>query len=243
MDNILWIGSIIGLAAVVQTLAGFGFALVAIALLSLVNLPLDVARPLVLMMALLSSLSLVMGYRKSLDWRAIAPLLLSALAMIPVGLISINYLSEQITLRALGSFIILYVAYDILKTRTKLLASSGQSSHLWAYVFGGLSGFLTGALTIPGPPLAMYANAQSWPAQKMKANVPIILATVQFSTLAGHVYQGNLTADVGKLALYSLPFFVMGMVVSAQLSSRIDEKRFKQIVLILLSFIGFKLFL
>lgn len=241
MENILWVGGIIGLAAVVQTLAGFGFALVAIALLSLVNLPLDMARPLVLIMALLSSLSLVAGYRKSLDWRVIAPLLFSALVMIPIGLFSINYLSEQLTLRALGAFIILYVAFDLLKTRTKLLAPSGQKSSLWAYLFGGLSGFLTGALTIPGPPLAMYANAQSWPAEKMKANVPIILATVQFSTLIGHVYKGNLTADVGKLALYSLPFFVIGIGVSAQLSARIDEKRFKQIVLVLLGFIGLKL--
>lgn len=241
MENIVWIGSILGLAAVVQTLAGFGFALVAIALLSLVNLPLDIARPLVLMMALLSSVSLVIGYRKSLDWGAIAPLLFSALVMIPVGLLSINYLSEQVTLRSLGAFIICYVIYDVLKASTQLLTLSGLSSPCWAYLFGGLSGFLTGALTIPGPPLAMYANSQSWSAEKLKANVPIILATVQLSTLMGHGYKGNLTAEVGRLALYSLPFFLVGMGVSAKLSARIDEKRFKQIVLILLGGIGLKL--
>lgn len=242
MENIWWIGGIVALAAAVQSLAGFGFALVAISLLSLViDLSLELARPFVLMMALLSSTSLVMGYRKSLDWRAIAPLVISALVMIPVGLFSINYLPEQITLRGLGSFIVLYVIYDVLKTRTSLRALSGFSSPRWAYLFGGLSGFFTGALTIPGPPLAIYANSQAWSPKKLKANVPIILAIVQLMTLVGHLYEGNLTTEVWTLSLYSLPFFLVGMGVSAKLSAQIDEKRFKQVVLILLGCIGLKL--
>ena len=240
LENIVWIGGIIGLSVAVQTLAGFGFALVAMALLPLI-IGLQLASSLVLIMALLSSVLLVITYRKSFEWRAIAPLGISALAMIPVGIWLIDYLPEQTALRILGGFIVLYALYDALKARFSR-SSIDKRPTLWlAYPFGGLCGLMTGAYTIPGPPLAIYAASQGWGPKKLKANVPFVLATVQISTLAGHFFRGNLTAEVWQLALYSLPFFCVGLFISAKLSTRVDEKRFKQIVLIVLSCIGFKL--
>ncbi|MEL7358107.1 MAG: sulfite exporter TauE/SafE family protein [Cyanobacteria bacterium J06560_6] len=242
MAQIFWVGGVITLAACVQSIAGFGFALVAIALLPFI-IDLQLATPLVLMLALLSSVSLVIYHRKSFEWKAIAPLLISALIMVPIGLVSINYLPEQIALRVLGGFILLYVLLEALgytspKPGTRAHKKPPLPSSVSAYLFGGIAGFLTGAFTVPGPPLVMHATAQAWRPEKLKANVPVIIAIVQLAALIGNVYEGNLTAEFWQLALYSLPFFGVGAGVSLRLSARVDEKVFKKIVLVLLGCIG-----
>lgn len=235
-------GGAIAFATCVQSIAGFGFALVAIALLPFI-IDLQLATPLVLLLALLSSVSLVIYHRKSFEWRAIAPLLLSALIMVPVGLGSIKYLPERTALQVLGSFILLYVVSDLLgytspKPRTANRKQSRFSATLLAYLFGAIAGFMTGAFTVAGPPLVMYATTQSWRPEKLRANVPVILALVQLAALIGNLYSGSLTAEFWRLTLYSLPFFALGMGVSLKLAARIDEKAFKKIVLALLSCIS-----
>lgn len=228
----------IGLAACVQNIAGFGFALVAIALLPFfVSLPL--ATPLVLLAALFSSLTLVIRHRKSFDIKAIAPLVVSALVMIPLGLSAVNYLPKDAALRTLGGFIFLYVIYSMLRMRTTLLDVPTLSAP-WAYILGGLSGFLTGAFTISGPPLVVYASSQAWSPEKFKGNIPAVFAMAQLSALVGHYFEGSLTPVFWRIALYSIPFFIIGINIGIRLSAQVDAKLFKQIVLALLGCIGLK---
>ena len=240
MENILWIAGIIGLAAAVQSLAGFGFALVAIALLPFF-LELQLAVPLVLMMCLLSSVGLWIYYRKSFSWKAIAPLVLSALISIPIGLIGLHYVPEDIARKALGSFIMLYVAYDILRLLSPAFASPALESPRWAYLFGGVSGFLTGAFTAGGPPLVMYANSKAWSPEEFKGNLPGVYVVALTFALTGHYFEGHLTPELLKIALYTTPMFAVGMGFGIVLSKKIDADSFKRLVLSLLGVIGLRL--
>jgi uncharacterized protein len=240
LDNILWVSGIVGLAAFVQSVAGFGFAMVAIALLPFF-LDLDLAAPLVLTMCLLSSLSLCVYHREHLDWGAIAPLMISALVAIPLGLVGLNYLPDAIARKLLGSLIILYVAYDLLRLVMPALSPPQLKSSAWAYLFGGFSGFLTGAFTAGGPPLVIYANARDWSPEAFKGNLPAVYVVALTFALAGHYFEGHLTLELGKIALYSLPLFAVGMGVGIWLSKHIDAVSFKRIVLFVLGLIGLRL--
>ncbi|MEL6158270.1 MAG: sulfite exporter TauE/SafE family protein [Cyanobacteria bacterium J06623_5] len=240
MEHIIWISGIIGLSAAVQSVAGFGFALVAIALLPFF-LDLSLAIPLVLMMCLLSNASLLIYYRDSFQWRAIAPLVFSALVGIPLGLIGLHYVPEAIARKVLGSFVVLYVAYDILRLMTPLFSLSALESPRWAYLFGTVSGFLTGAFTTGGPPLVMYANAKQWSPAEFKGNLPGVYVVALTFALAGHYVEGHLTAELWQLALWCIPMFAVGMATGIFLSKWIDAGSFKRIVLSLLCVIGLKL--
>ena len=233
-------GAAIGLAACVQSIAGFGFALVAIALLPLF-LDLQLAIPLVLTMCLLSNIALLVRYRESFDWRSIVGLVLSALVMIPVGLVGLHYLPEQVARRVLGGFVVLYVAYDMARLVTPVLTMPVLESPRWAYLFGGVSGFLTGAFTTGGPPLVMYANSKEWSPEQFKGNLPAVYVVAIAFALAGHAAEGHLTPELGWLALSCLPLFAVGLAVGMTLSGWIDAKAFKRIVLVLLSLVGLKL--
>ncbi|MEO0706295.1 MAG: sulfite exporter TauE/SafE family protein [Cyanobacteria bacterium J06649_5] len=240
MENIVMIGAVIGLAAAVQSLAGFGFALVAIALLPFF-LELSLAIPLVLMMCLLSSLGLWIVYRNDFNWRAIAPLVLSALVSIPIGLVGLHYVPEDIARKVLGGFIVLYVAYDVLRLVTPIFETPELTSPRWAYLFGGISGFLTGAFTTGGPPLVMYANSKGWSPEEFKGNLPGVYVVALTFALTGHYFEGHLTPELWEIALYCTPFFAIGMGLGILLSKKIDATSFKRIVLSLLSVIGLKL--
>jgi uncharacterized protein len=240
LENIGWIGCVIALAAAVQSLTGFGFALVAIALLPFF-LSLQLAMPLVLIMCLLNSLALCIYYRDSFQWSAIAPLILSALLALPIGLIGLRYVPEAIALKALGGFIVLYVAYDILCLVRPVFSTPELASPRWAYLFGAASGFLTGAFTTGGPPLVMYAHSKGWSPEEFKGNLPAVYVVALTFALTGHYFQGHLTAELGAIALYSLPLLAVGMGTGLLLSKKVDATTFKRIVLSLLAVIGLRM--
>jgi uncharacterized membrane protein YfcA len=240
LENMVWIAGVIGLAAAVQSLAGFGFALVAIALLPFF-MDLQLAVPLVLVMCLLSSLGLWFYYWDSFEWKAIAPLVLSALVSIPIGLAGLHYVPEELARRLLGGFVVLYVAYDVLRLVVPMFSSPSLESPYWAYLFGGLSGFLTGALTAGGPPLVIYANSKEWSPAEFKGNLPGVYVVALAFALAGHYFEGHLTAELWEMVLWSLPLFAVGLTVGILLSKKIDAASFKRIILSLLGVIGLKL--
>ncbi len=240
VENILWIAGVIGLGAAVQSLSGFGFALVAISLLPFF-LDLQLAIPLVLLMCLLSSLSLWVCYRDSFRWQAIAPLALSALVTIPLGLVGLHYVPEGVARKVLGSFIVLYVAYDLLRLVSPVVSMPALESPRWAYLFGGISGFLTGAFTAGGPPLVMYANSKAWSPEEFKGNLPGVYVVALAFALTGHYFEGHLTPELMEIALYSTPLFIVGTGAGIALSKKIDANNFKRIVLSLLGVIGLRL--
>jgi uncharacterized protein len=240
VENIVWIACVIGLATAVQSVAGFGLALVAISLLPFF-LDLQMAIPLVLLMSLLNNLGLLVYYRKHFQWRAIAPLAIASLVMIPVGLWGLHAVPDAIARKCLGGFIALYVAYELLRLFLPALQRQAFTAPYWAYVLGGLSGFLTGSISTGGPPLVMYANSQAWSPESLKANLPAVYVVALSFALSGHYFEGHLTAELGQIALWSLPLFALGMGLGLFLSKRIDAVSFKRIVLALLAIIGGKL--
>lgn len=223
-----------------QSLAGFGFALVAIALLPFF-LTLQLAIPLVLMMCLLSSTALWIYYWKSFRWKAIAPLIASALISIPIGLVGLRYVPEDLARQVLGGFIVLYVAYDALRLVAPVFAMPTLESPRWAYLFGGISGFLTGAFTTGGPPLVMYANTKKWSPKEFKGNLAGVYVVAQSFTLSGHYFEGHITPELLEIALCCLPLFALGMGTGLMFSKRIDADSFKRLVLSLLGVIGLRL--
>lgn len=233
--EILAIGIIIGLASLVQSLTGFGFALVAIALLPML-MDLQAAVPLIVMTSLLGNIVLCWYYRDSVDWSSLLPLVLAALITIPLGVIGLNYVPEHLALRGLGGLVLAYVLYDGCQLTLPIL-----SSPRWAYAFGAMSGVLTGAFNTGGPPVVIYANCNQWSPEEFKGNMPSVFAVSSVIAMAGHYWQGHLTYSVLQTALYAAPFFAAGLVLGIVLSKWINADVFRQIVLFLLGAMSLKL--
>ena len=166
MSDTLWIGLIVGLASLVQSLTGFGFALVAVSLLPFF-MELHLAVALIIAVGLIGNLVLWWHHRSDFEWSRINHLSAAALVTIPVGVVGFHYVPEHLALQVLGIMVLAYVGYSWLQL--SLPALTGRS---WAYAFGAASGVLTGAFNVGGPPLVIYGNCNQWSPQQFKGNLP-----------------------------------------------------------------------
>ncbi len=235
MDNLWVIGSIVLAAATVQSLTGFGFALVAVSLLPLL-MDLQTAVPLIVLVSAAGNAILCWHYRDSFEGAMVVRLIAAALLTIPLGLWGLYYLPEQWTLRLLGALLLAYVAYDGLRFSLPALQSPR-----WAYAFGAVSGVLTGAFNTGGPPVVIYGNCHRWQPEQFKGNLPSVFLVTSLGAIALHAWQGNITPSLLQTTAWTLPFFAGGIGLGIGLSRYIDAAQFRYVMLVLLGLMGLRL--
>jgi len=235
MDNLWIIGSIILAAATVQSLSGFGFALVAISLLPLL-MDLQTAVPLIVLVSAAGNAVLCWRYRDSFEWSMVVRLMGAALLTIPLGLWGLHYLPEHWALRVLGGFILAYVIYDGLQFSLPPLQSPN-----WAYAFGAVSGVLTGAFNTGGPAMVVYGSCHRWQPEQFKSNLPSVFLVTSLAAISLHLWQGNITPSLLQTTAWTLPFFAGGIGLGLGISRFIDADQFRYVVLTILGLMGLRL--
>ncbi len=234
-NDYLIVAGIIFLAALTQSITGFGFAIVSMSFLPQV-VGLQTAVPLVTLVSIIGNVVIWYNYRHSCSLKAVKKLAIAALIATPVGTLLLDRIPEAIALKGLGILIISYVLYDWLDLSLPNLKSS-----IWAYLFGGASGILNGAYTIGGPPVIVYANCRGWTPKEFKGNLTAVFFFSSLLAAIAYSWQGNITISVGRFAVYSLPGFALGLWLGIILSTKINPLTFKRITLALLMVTGLRL--
>jgi len=232
--TLAWVATalVIGAASFVMGLAGFGIALVALAFLPYLMAPAD-AIVLLTIYAAVFSLAMLVQLRRDVEPRAVVDLLIGSVAGTPIGVWALAALPVSALNRLIG---LMLVAAFVLETR-RLYPRRLQGRH-WGLGAGVLAGVIGGAVGTPGPPVVMYAATQSWSARALKANLQAFFVVNQAAILAGYWWAGLLTREVRGLAVsFALPA-VAGAVAGAVLFERVDQRRFRQLVFVLLLISG-----
>ncbi len=222
-------------AALVQSITGFGVSIVAMSFLPKI-IGLQTAVPLVTLIPMAGNLVLWYYHRRDYSFQEVGRLTIAALVATPMGVILLGRIPEAIALKGLGGLIVGYVLYDWFNLTLPKLEST-----VWAYVCGGISGILNGAYTVNGPPLIIYGNCRRWTPQKFKGNLGALFFLSSILAAISHGLQGNITPDVGKLAIYNLPIYGCGIWLGIILSGKIDPFLFRRITLALLMVAGLRL--
>ena len=237
MEAYLLVSSIILLAALAQSITGFGVSIVAMSFLPGI-IGLQTAVPLVTLIPIAGNIMLWYYYRRDCSFKAVGRLTLASLFATPFGVLLLDRIPEAIALKGLGILIVSYVFYDWFDlTLPKLQAS------FWAYIFGGTSGILNGAYTVNGPPLIVYGNCRRWTPQEFKGNLGALFFFSSVLAAIAHGYQGNITPQVRELVIYSLPSYALGLWLGMVLAKKINPIVFRRITLALLMVAGLRLLL
>jgi hypothetical protein len=228
--------ALIVLAAVTtQTLTGFGSALVAMALLpGLVGI--QVAAPLVTLMAGTLEVVLLIRYRQALNLRAVWRLSIAAALGIPLGVTALRTVSEAVILTVLGMVLVAYAAYALLAPRLPEL-----KHRAWAYGFGFLAGMLGGAYNTSGPPAVIYGSSQGWTPAEFKSNLQGFFLLNDALVVASRAWDRQFTPEVWANFAASAPAIVLGVAIGAILERFIPPATFRRIVLWLLIVMGLRL--
>lgn len=237
LTALLWIAfafSIL-LSSFVQSAMGFGYALVALAALTQF-LGVHEANLVVSFSAFIPISYAAWRNRQELDRKLFGICVLSAAAFLPIGLFVFKTISADLLMRGTG-VVILILSLDGLREKSTQATSLGWN-RFWAAIAGATSGFMTGAVTIGGPPVIIFAAKQNWSASQFKAFVTLFLLMLTLLKGAGIVVANLLTTRIVILALVSIPFGYLGGWLGHRATRHINTAHFRRISLILLVFMS-----
>lgn len=224
--------AIVFFAVFTQSVTGFGLALVSMPLLTAI-LGIQTAAPLVALFALVAEAILLAYYRTHLDLRVVWRLAIASAVGVPLGVLALQTVPEEIVLTVLGLVLAGYALYALLDFRLPEIKQP-----VWAYGAGFLAGILGGAYNTNGPPVIIYGNCRSWSPAAFKSNLQGFFVLSSTVMLVTHFLAGNYTPQVWRGVLVALPAVVLSIAAGVQLSKRIDAAAFRRLVLLLLLLLG-----
>ena len=217
-------------ASFVSGLSGFGFGLIAMALLPLL-IGIKLANAFVSFCGLAIFASLTIPLRKHIAWRALVPLLVGTALGVPIGVYGLVNLPEGLLLKILAGFILSYVAFA-------LIVQNRVHFHMdrrWGYLAGFVGGIISGALSAGGPPVIMYCDSLNLGKKGFKATLHVFFVLLILYKIPIFYISGLLTAELWRILLFYSPVVAVGTVAGILLFHRLSDLWFRRIVLILLT--------
>lgn len=212
--------AVIFLATLVRSAFGFGEALIAVPLLSLV-IDVKVATPLAVLFSITVALVVV-----AQDWHKIHihsawRLVLSTLSGIPLGLWMLTAVPETIVAALLALVILAFSTY-CLRNRSAVELKSDQ----WAWPFGFAAGVLGGAYGMNGPPLVVYGALRRWSPEHFRATLQGYFLPASLVGMAGYWATGLWVPVVNYYFLIALVPAVAAIFLGRELNRRLNSHAF-----------------
>jgi uncharacterized membrane protein YfcA len=224
-------------AALMQSLSGFGFALIIMPLVTLVA-GLQTAAPMVALTALTVYVINVLRYRRAIDVREVLRLGITSAVGIPLGIWVLANVNEALVMQIMGVILIAYAVYALARPTT-----SWVPAHYWVYPVGFLCGCLSGAYNAPGPPVIVYGSLCQWPRDEFRAVLQAVFLINGALVVTSHLAARHVTVEVLVLYLCALPALGLGILVGSRVDRNVDRNRFRTLVTALILVFGLALVL
>lgn len=224
--------SILFFAGVTKVTLGFGEALLAVPLLTLV-IGVQEAAPLVALVSTTLTTAMLVRSWQRVDLRAAWRVMLSAVIGIPLGVWGLRTLSADVLFIAMGLSLVAYAALSLWKP-----VLAWRPGRVWDYVFGFTSGVMGGAITTGGPPILIYATLRRLAPEEFRATLQGCFTPMNVFILLGHALAGLWTAPVLQLYALSLPLLVLAYLLGSFLARRIPAALFTRVVYVVLLVLG-----
>ncbi len=213
-------------AAMTQVLSGFGFALLAVPLMTL-SVPVKDAVVISTLLGIGLTSWQAWHLRAHTERRVARRMILSAYLGMPFGLWVYLTLDDHVLRFALGCAIL--VAVVLLTVRVDLRV--GRGLDLGA---GFVSGVLNTSLSTNGPPLVFGLHARGLAPDSFRATINTVFCCCNLLGVTMFVAAGRVTGDGITAALVALPALFLGQAVGFPLRRHVDGERFRVLVLGLL---------
>jgi uncharacterized membrane protein YfcA len=214
---------IVGLAALTQSVAGFGFGLLVAPPLALLIGPKET----VLVSNILSSgLNLAMASRlhEHVDWRLWTTLLAGALVGMPIGLAILIWIDPDALKLVIAGSVVVFT----------LLLLRGLQVHHGGRVGDGLIGIISGVLntstSMSGPPVVLYLQGQGASPERFRGTLTAYFFVTSLIAVGLLALGGRFDRDAGLAALIGFPALALGWLAGDLVYRRVDPSRFRRLV-------------
>lgn len=229
--------AILFIATLVSATFGFGSALVAMPLLTMV-LGLKTATPLFALVGPTISAVILLTHWRQVDFAATWRLVVATLLGIPVGVLGLRLLPSLWIIHSIGVMLMAYGLYRLSgATLPKLM-----SPH-WALPFGWVAGVLGGAYNTNGPPVVVYGNMRRWLPEQFRASLQGYFFPTGLGILVSHGLGGLWTTEIFYLYGLALPGIFTAIALGSWCNHHLSVAQFQHWLSLLLIGLGIMLWL
>lgn len=226
-QEILWICLVVAGASATQAISGFGFALIAVPLLSLFIDP-QVAVVLATVVGAFSSTFQAIADRRHANRKLVQRLAISAYIGMPFGLLVFIVVSESV-LRFIVGIVVLVAAIALMRG-----FSIAQTNRKLDWIMGWASGVLATSTSTNGPPLVFLLQAKKLSPESFRASINIVFSLTSFGAIILFAVSGNITSDDFAGIAISVPLLLLGLAIGFKVRRRINAEQFRILVFVLL---------
>ncbi len=232
LSTAIFLNSLFAFAALVVSVTGFGFAMVATPIAILVLPPVQ-AVPVVVLSWLPLSLLLVVNCFRTINAGRVLRLYACAMVGVPVGV------------HALATF-----DAGLMRTATGLVALTGagmmalhsgkpfRSNAMATCGAGLLSGLMGGVSGMTGPPVVLLGLKQRWPHTALRADLIGYFLILHFSIALFFHTRGLLEIETIAMSAGSFPGIAVGFLAGLRLKRRVSERSYRSAALTLVGGAG-----
>lgn len=224
MTAYLLAAAVIFIAGAVHGSAGFGQGLIAMPILALF-LDIKTVIPLSLFNGLMIGVTLMLRWRRGLDFGKAWPLITSSVFGIPIGVYFLKTLDGSALKTGLGVLLALFSLYSLSGVKIGSAMSAG-----WGYVFGFFSGMVGGAFGLNGPVSLIYVMSAPWKVEEKKAVLVTYFVTSNAMILALYFASGVAMASPAKFAVAGAPTAIAGAMIGAMFSDRLKKETVERVI-------------
>lgn len=221
-ETLFWVACLGAfLAGLVRGFAGFGAGMIMGPTFAFVFGPV-LAIPLIQLLDFIVQIQVVPANWRVVKWRALMPMALAASATMPLGIYFLTALDPLVIKRALSIIIFLLLALLVSGWRYR-----GPRGRVMDCIVGGVSGTLSGAVGLGGPPIIVYSMASGDNAAATRAVIIGFFAISGFALVAWFALRGLITTEVLWNSLYLTPIYIGGAFIGGRLFPYASERQFR----------------
>ncbi|HEY5279760.1 MAG TPA: sulfite exporter TauE/SafE family protein [Pseudolabrys sp.] len=218
---VLWLGALLG--GIAAGGSGFAFALAASSIWLHRIDPLH-STIMVTGAGVLLHTSTIWPQRKNISIARVSPFIAGGLVGIPIGVYLLAFTNTGLLKLVLGTFLLAYGIYAVISPRLHKVSFGGRGADAAVGFIGGVLGGIGG---YSGVLPTIWTQLRGWPKEIARGVYQPYIIVVQAITLAGIVW---VTLDrVGLVLLVAvMPPLLLGTWIGWQLYGKLDERRFRQ---------------
>ena len=221
------------LGALVAGLSGFAFGLVAASIWLYILTPLQTATLIIAFGLIVQGYS-VWKLRHGLDGNKLWPFIAGAAIGVPVGVSVLTWANPAYVRTGAGVFLVLYSLYALFRPALKPVAA-GPTADIGV---GFLNGVLAGLTGLAGILVTIWCGLRGWPKDQQRAVFQPVAVAIFAMTAIWIGAKGTITTETIRLFLFGLPVLLVGTWLGMKLYGRLDDAKFRKVVLVLLLLSG-----
>ncbi len=227
------VGISLALASLLMGLTGFGFAIVAVSLMSFVW-PVKQIIPFLFFYNLAINLILLLQLRRHVHFHRVTPQIIGFLPGALAGLYGLYRLPDTALKLIIGLVLMVFALWSSIFT----LQAKESLNWGWHTVAGAIAGVLGGAVYMAGPPIIIMNALTSESRLAFKADLQVFFLVSNLSLLLAYGLLDLFTWPILRLNLCFAPVMLAGIYAGSRLCRSMPDKTFRKITSALLLIMG-----